>query len=83
MKKYSILLCLALAALCTSAFAAKPVEHWLNPKVNRVNAEAPRSHFQSSTWGRLSLEGQWRFNFVRNHNESSYPTAWKPAGASL
>ena len=78
MKKYSFILCLAFAALCTCAFAAKPVEHWLNPKVNRVNVEAPRSHFQSSTWGRLSLEGQWRFNFVRNHNEA--PAGFQTVG---
>ena len=64
--------------------AQKPnKEYWQDVDVNRVNTEQPRSDFfafettahalkadkqQSERY--MSLEGQWKFNFVVNHNEA-------------
>jgi len=63
-----------------SAFAAEEPE-WRNPQVNQVNREARRAAFfafenadlakandkaKSSRY--LSMEGKWRFNFVKDHN---------------
>lgn len=63
------------------ALAQKETPYWLDPEVNRVNCEAPRSPFfafesvelaksadkyKSDRY--LSLEGNWKFNFVKHHN---------------
>jgi len=58
-------------------------EPWLNPNITRVNTEAPRASFfafesadkaaandKTKSDRYLSLEGKWRFNFVKNHNEA-------------
>ncbi len=74
---------LALACTVTLTVGAQTQkENWLNPLVNRVNVEAPRSDFfafestelaqkndkkKSSRY--LSLEGMWKFNFVKNHQD--------------
>ncbi len=74
---------LALACTVTLTVGAQTQkENWLNPLVNRVNVEAPRSDFfafeneelaqkndkkQSTRY--LSLEGMWKFNFVKNHQD--------------
>ena len=78
-----------LAMVCSAALsmsAQNQKEAWLNPLVNRVNVEPSRADFfafettnkaakgdktQSSRY--LSLEGQWKFNFVKNHQD-------RPAG---
>lgn len=79
----SIILSLAFAGIvsCNAQKAATP--YWLDPAVNRVGTEAPRSDFfafetiesaqradkkQSARY--LSLEGKWRFNFVKDHNDA-------------
>lgn len=57
------------AALCginTSA-AKDNTPRWLNPNVNRVNVEPSRSHFTSTTWKKISLEGEWKFRFDQHH----------------
>ena len=69
-------LCLSL-----SAMAADMTPVWRNPEVNQVNREARRADFfayetedlakagdktKSSRY--LSMEGKWRFNFVKDHN---------------
>ncbi len=66
-----------------SAGAQYAQDYWLDPQVNRINCEAPRSPFfafesidkaqegckaQSSRY--LSLEGQWKFLFSRHHSDS-------------
>ncbi|MBR3513841.1 MAG: DUF4981 domain-containing protein [Bacteroidaceae bacterium] len=72
---------LALAAAPASAQTQK--EPWLNPNITRVNTEQPRASFfafesadkaaqanKAKSDRYLSLEGKWRFNFVKNHNEA-------------
>ena len=76
-----LLLTLSLASLSFSAMAADVTPVWLNPEVNQVNREARRADFfafesadlakagdktKSSRY--LSMEGKWRFNFVKDHN---------------
>ncbi|MCD8305022.1 MAG: DUF4981 domain-containing protein [Prevotellaceae bacterium] len=74
-----IALALALAACLTASAETK--EPWLDPSVNRVGTEDLRSSFfpfetkelaakgdkaQSKRF--LSLEGNWKFNFAKDHN---------------
>ena len=60
---------------------AKP--YWLDPSVNRVGTEAPRASFfafeskelaqqadKTKSQRYLSMEGQWRFKFVTNHQDA-------------
>ena len=76
-----LLLTLSLASLSLSAMSADVKPVWLNPEVNQVNREARRADFfayeseelakagdktKSSRY--LSMEGKWRFNFVKDHN---------------
>ena len=74
---------LALLLLCSNmsqAIAQNAKEYWLNPEVNRVNCEAPRSSFfayespelamnadKTASSRYLSLEGMWKFKFVKDH----------------
>ena len=69
--------------LCSSVLplsAQNQKENWLNPLVNRVNCETPRSDFfafesaskaieadKTASQRYLSLEGMWKFNFVKDH----------------
>ena len=70
---------LALAATTTVMAASEPV--WKNPQVNQQNREQRRADFfayesqQAALGGDktkssryLSMEGKWRFNFVKDHN---------------
>lgn len=81
--KKTLLLTLALAGLLSGHAQNKAAPYWLDPAQNRINVEAPRSDFfafesveaaqkadkkQSSRY--LSLEGMWRFNFVKNHYDA-------------
>ncbi|MCR5821236.1 MAG: DUF4981 domain-containing protein [Bacteroidaceae bacterium] len=82
MKKQILVLCVAaMSQLCTHAQDQK--EPWLNPNITRVNTEAPHASFfayesadlavrndKKASQRYLSLEGMWRFNFVKNHNEA-------------
>lgn len=76
---------LLLALCCASALQVNAAETpvWKNATVNQQNREARRTNFfafenqtlaeqgNKSQSGRyLSMEGMWKFNFVRNHNES-------------
>ncbi len=72
------LTCLA----ATSAYAQKlPV--WQDPNVNQVNRETRHAHFfafeneelasqgdKSKSARYLSMEGMWKFNFVKNHQDA-------------
>ncbi len=77
----NLLLAFSFASLSTSTFAADVTPVWLNPEVNQQNREVRRSDFfafedaekalqndkkQSSRY--LSMEGKWRFLFVKDHN---------------
>ena len=63
----------------TAVFASNPV--WMNPSVNRQNCEPPRASYfafesednavngdKSTSGNFMSMEGQWKFNFVKDHN---------------
>jgi beta-galactosidase len=56
---------------------------WMDPQVNQVNREARRAAFfafestelarqndKSKSSRYLSMEGKWRFNFVKDHNQA-------------
>ena len=72
------MLCLASA----SAFAADKLPVWQDPNVNQVNRLERHAHFfafenaekaqgsktQSDRY--LSMEGMWKFNFVKNHQDA-------------
>ena len=77
-----LLLTLALVAT-TTAFAADKTPVWKDPGVNQVNREARRAAFfafedadkakvndktKSSRY--LSMEGKWKFNFVKDHDKA-------------
>ena len=74
---------LLLAVMCVASGAvyAQQTPVWKDPAVNQVNREARRAAFfafedadkakandktKSSRY--LSMEGKWRFNFVKDHN---------------
>ena len=75
---------LTLASVCMlTAGAQTKQKYWLDPAVNRVNVEAPRSDFfafeslQAAEKGDkhasprfLSLEGKWKFHFVKDHQNA-------------
>lgn len=82
MQKAILLGLVAMSALTCEAQKSK-VPYWLDPAMNRVGVQAPRSDFfafesidaaqhgdkkQSSRY--MSLEGKWKFHFVKNHNEA-------------
>lgn len=71
---------LLLCSLALQAHGQDQKENWLNPLVNRVNCEAPRSDFfafenaalaqkadKTASKRFLSLEGMWKFKFVKDH----------------
>lgn len=79
----SILLTLTAAFSLTCGAQKQNTPYWLDPGVNRVNTENPHAVIfpyesasaaqnddkkQSSRY--LSLEGKWKFKFVKNHNEA-------------
>ncbi len=81
MRIKNILLSFALATVTTAA-AQQTEKAWLDPLVNRVNVEAPRTAFfpfeseelalkneKKASSRHLSLEGEWKFNFARHHWE--------------
>lgn len=79
--KKSLLLSIAAAGFLTCNAQESKTPYWLDLSVNRVNTMEPRSDFfayesidaaqkgdkkQSSRY--LSLEGKWKFKFVKDHN---------------
>ena len=81
MKRF--ILALALAAGFGGLQAQTKTERWLDPQVNRVNTEKARSSFfafESQDLARkgekkqsarfMTLEGKWRFNFVKDHDKA-------------
>ena len=74
----SVMLLTAMTALAADT---EPV--WKNPAVNQVNREARRADFfafenaqkalsgdKSKSARYLSMEGKWKFNFVKDHNQA-------------
>ncbi len=83
-RSYLLILFSFFAALSVSAETAP---EWRNPSVNQQNREARRANFfayeseslamkgdKSSSSRYLSMEGMWRFHFVKNHQDA--PTAF-------
>ena len=82
MIKKKVLLLLVFSAL-TSQAAVDNVPMWRNPQVNQINREARRADFfafenqQAAAKGDktvseryLSMEGKWRFLFVKDHDKA-------------
>ena len=74
---------LSLACVAVTAVYAQKTPVWLDPEVNQVNREARRAHFfgfenddlarkgDKAQSGRyLSMEGLWKFHFVKNHQDA-------------
>ena len=75
---------LSLASVCMLTAGAQVKErYWLDPAMNRVNTEAPRSDFfayesvqnaakadKKASSRYMSLEGKWKFNFVKDHQKA-------------
>ncbi len=75
-------LLLLVMACCTVATSAADEPMWKNPQVNQQNREARRANFfafeseelaskgDKTLSGRyLSMEGTWKFNFVKDHDK--------------
>ena len=76
-------LLLAMMTMATLGVSAQQAPEWKNPQVNQMNREARRAHFfayetqelaaqakkqQSARY--LSMEGMWRFCFVKDHQQA-------------
>ena len=74
---------LLFAVMCLASVAvyAQKTPVWKDPAVNQVNREARRAHFfafedadkakvndKTKSNRYLSMEGKWKFNFVKDHN---------------
>ena len=84
MMKNLMLVALSMMAItATAAPKAAPKPYWLDPSVNRVGTEAPRSSFfayESETLAKdgvkassnrfLSMDGRWKFQFVKDHQNA-------------
>ena len=77
------LLSVGLAVLCAQAKGEKKAPCWMDPAVNRVNVEPSRAHFfayESEELSRsakketskrfMSIEGMWKFLWVKDHNNA-------------
>ncbi len=69
--------------MATMGAAAQQAPEWKNPQVNQMNREARRAHFfayetqelaakarKQNSARFMSMEGKWRFNFVKNHQDA-------------
>ena len=67
--------------MATMGTAAQQAPEWKNPQVNQMNREARRADFfafenadkakagdKTKSDRYLSMEGKWKFNFVKDHN---------------
>lgn len=77
-----LLFSLAFVTTATTA-VADTAPFWRNPAVNQINRESRHANFfayesqalagqgdKKKSERYLSIEGKWKFNFVRNHNEA-------------
>ena len=84
MRRFGLfLLSVGLAVLCAQAKGEKKAPCWMDPAVNRVNVEPSRAHFfayESEELSRsakketskrfMSIEGMWKFLWVKDHNNA-------------
>ena len=74
---------LSLACMAVMVGHAQKTPVWLDPQVNQVNREARNAHLfafenedlaqqgDKKKSGRyLSMEGMWKFNFVKDHQDA-------------
>ncbi|MGM9693317.1 MAG: glycoside hydrolase family 2 TIM barrel-domain containing protein [Alloprevotella sp.] len=74
---------LAVAASYAQKASKASTPYWLDPNVNRIGTEQPRSDFfayetaelaavgdKTASTRFLSLEGKWKFHFSQHHNEA-------------
>ena len=74
---------LSLACMAMMPVHAQKTSVWMDPEVNQVNREARHAHFfayenedlarqgDKAKSGRfLSMEGMWKFNFVKDHQNA-------------
>ncbi len=72
-----------MVCLAASSVYAQKLPVWQDPNVNQVNREARHAHFfafeseemarqgdKSKSERYLSMEGMWKFNFVKNHQDA-------------
>lgn len=83
MKKQLLIACAMMASLAATAQKSGQKEYWLDANTNRVNTEASRASFfayestdlahaanKAKSQRYLSLEGKWRFNWVKDHDKA-------------
>ena len=71
------------ALVATMSLSAQTAKMWLDPKVNHENRKEARAAYfayentelaaqadKSKSDRYLDLTGEWKFNFVKNHNEA-------------
>ena len=76
-------LILSLASMAMVSVHAQKTAVWLDPEVNQVNREARHAHFfayenedlarqadKAKSARFLSMEGKWKFNFVKDHQDA-------------
>ena len=74
---------LSLACMAVTAGHAQKTPVWQDPQVNQVNREARHAHFfayenedlarqadKAKSARFLSMEGKWKFNFVKDHQDA-------------
>ena len=74
---------LSMACMAVVTVYAQKAPSWQDPEVNQVNREARHAHFfafedeelarqgDKAKSGRyLSMEGLWKFHFVKNHQDA-------------
>jgi len=74
---------MSMVCLVASSVYAQKLPVWQDPNVNQVNREARHAHFfafeseemarqgdKSKSERYLSMEGMWKFNFVKNHQDA-------------
>ena len=84
MKTYNALLAILAIATATTAYAASDGQpRWMDPSVNRINTMPLHASFfafesedlaltndKSRSSRYLSLEGEWKFNFSKDHDKA-------------
>ena len=81
--KLSVACVLLSTTVCFAAKAEKKTPWWLDPTVNRVNTMTPRASFfayetdelarkmkKEASSRFMSLEGNWKFNWVKDHDKA-------------
>jgi len=83
MKRHLLFACALATTMMAGAQKSGAKPYWLDANTNRVGTEAPRASFfafesaEKAARGNkqnsdryMSLEGQWRFNFVKDHDKA-------------